>query len=619
MHQTAIVIICLFHYENTAPDIYDFDQNGDTTQLVPYASLTLLADSSNVVNVLKMSKSANDPNFQINNDTQVTRNELFQYKFFVRNDSDDEMLYVTIIDIFPFVGDLLGSAWEPRLEEVPLAPEYVTVFYSQSTTPAMEPIGTGGVNDWSTTPPADLHSVKALKFDFGDTVFASGESAEILLTMSAPASAQQYTYSYNSVSYIASARDINGHVTQYLPAYSPPAYARLTFREFDTFVGDFVWYDLNGNGIQDVGEPGINGVTVQLLDTNGNILYEQLTHNHPTTGAPGYYGFEGVWPQTYIAKFPVVVEDIYTLTIPHQVLRENNSVANPATGLSGEFIVYEGAYINYMDAGYVSADPPLGKIGDYVWLDLNKNGIHDNGEPGINGVPVELYSRENILLQSTVTFTNPLTDQSGYYEFTAPAGEYYLAFPTSLAGGELLTVQNAGTNPNVNSKPNPQNGFTAMFYLGEGQSILNMDAGYITAPPPPVPEFEITKCTSKCCVTPCEKFFYRITVANTGEVPLENLQIIDTISLGEVIIKKILVEIDGLATSNITVDVQNSTYIITVHDNILSGSTVTITLYAVVNPCACPATVWNSAEASAGGYIATTEPVGVVICRKCCK
>ena len=31
-------------------------------------------------------------------------------------------------------------------------------------------------------------------------------------------------------------------------------------------VGDRVWLDANANGVQDAGETGINGVTVQLLD-----------------------------------------------------------------------------------------------------------------------------------------------------------------------------------------------------------------------------------------------------------------------------------------------------------------------------------------------------------------
>ena len=34
-------------------------------------------------------------------------------------------------------------------------------------------------------------------------------------------------------------------------------------------IGDYVWNDANGNGIQDVGETGIAGVTLTLTGTNG--------------------------------------------------------------------------------------------------------------------------------------------------------------------------------------------------------------------------------------------------------------------------------------------------------------------------------------------------------------
>src|SRR5438067_1323722 len=37
-------------------------------------------------------------------------------------------------------------------------------------------------------------------------------------------------------------------------------------------IGDFVWEDQNGNGVQDPGEPGIDGVTVKLLDAGGTVL-----------------------------------------------------------------------------------------------------------------------------------------------------------------------------------------------------------------------------------------------------------------------------------------------------------------------------------------------------------
>ncbi len=42
---------------------------------------------------------------------------------------------------------------------------------------------------------------------------------------------------------------------------------RCDFGYYDTpaSIGNFVWDDLNGNGIQDAGEPGIDGVEVTLM------------------------------------------------------------------------------------------------------------------------------------------------------------------------------------------------------------------------------------------------------------------------------------------------------------------------------------------------------------------
>src|SRR6185295_16555796 len=45
----------------------------------------------------------------------------------------------------------------------------------------------------------------------------------------------------------------------------------------DASVGDRVWNDSDGDGVQDAGEIGINGVTVELLDNGGNVIDTQVT------------------------------------------------------------------------------------------------------------------------------------------------------------------------------------------------------------------------------------------------------------------------------------------------------------------------------------------------------
>jgi hypothetical protein len=70
-------------------------------------------------------------------------------------------------------------------------------------------------------------------------------------------------------------------------------------------IGDFVWLDTNANGIQDSGEPGINGVSVALEDAAGNTIATTVTANKPADypfpgpNPAGYYQFGGLCGGNY--------------------------------------------------------------------------------------------------------------------------------------------------------------------------------------------------------------------------------------------------------------------------------------------------------------------------------
>jgi hypothetical protein len=62
-------------------------------------------------------------------------------------------------------------------------------------------------------------------------------------------------------------------------------------------VGDTVWRDNNGNGVLDVGEPGVPGVTVELLGSDSQVLATAVTSNI------GRYTFGHLAAGNYKIKF----------------------------------------------------------------------------------------------------------------------------------------------------------------------------------------------------------------------------------------------------------------------------------------------------------------------------
>ncbi|MEZ4909126.1 MAG: SdrD B-like domain-containing protein, partial [Saprospiraceae bacterium] len=144
-------------------------------------------------------------------------------------------------------------------------------------------------------------------------------------------------------------------------------------------IGDTVWVDTNGNGIQDVNEPGMENLEVHLLDCDGNFISSTFTDNN------GKYIFENLVPGNYKIKF--ILNGQYKFTLANQ---GNNvaldSDADLLTGISGCEELLSGESNTTYDAGvYLPAS-----IGNFVWEDLNANGIQDSGEPGVAGVGVIL-------------------------------------------------------------------------------------------------------------------------------------------------------------------------------------------------------------------------------------
>ncbi len=227
----------------------------------------------------------------------------------------------------------------------------------------------------------------------------------------------------------------------------------------DASIGDAVWDDLDADGVQESGEPGLAGVTVNLLDSGGSTVATT------TTIGDGSYSFTGVTPGRYRVEF--VAPSGYSFSPVDQGGDDTaDSDADGTTGRSPLFAVVSGGSEPTIDAGLYAA----AAIGDVVWSDLDADGIQDSGEPGVAGVTVNLLDVGGSAVAATTTAGD------GSYSFTGVTpGSYRVEFVAPA--GRTLSPGNRGGNDTVDSDPDPLTGRTAVFSITSGSTDVSLDAG----------------------------------------------------------------------------------------------------------------------------------------------
>ncbi|MFC0406608.1 SdrD B-like domain-containing protein [Roseomonas elaeocarpi] len=228
-----------------------------------------------------------------------------------------------------------------------------------------------------------------------------------------------------------------------------------------TISGGAAFTDSNGNGIQDSGETGVAGETVQLINAAGTVVATT------TTGANGAYSFTGVAPGTYQLQFVAPTGTVFT----RQDQGTNDAVDSDvgSNGRTASFTVTSGQTVSGISAGtYTPAT--IGGSGTLVFTDTDGDGIRETGETGTAGVTVQLVDADGTVVATTTTAAN------GTYSFTGVApGEYQLQFVAPA--GTIFTAQDQGTNDAVDSDADRSNGRTAIFTVGSGQTVDNLAAG----------------------------------------------------------------------------------------------------------------------------------------------
>ncbi len=261
-------------------------------------------------------------------------------------------------------------------------------------------------------------------------------------------------------------------------------------------LGNAVWKDANNNGRKDSGEPGIDGVVVELLkdaDNSGALNGSELTTIIQTRGTlnGGTYQFTNLPPGNYVVRLAAsnfvgagalvgCVSSTVTNANPNDNTDNDDNgidVANPATTgiLSGVITLTsfgeppatvdsdDNNSNGTVDFGFYT---PV-NLGNLIYKDLNNNGFREGGEPGINGVRVELFRDANNNNQLDANdggaIANTTTINGGLYSFPNLApGNYFVRIAASnFSGSGALVdcVSSTTTNANANSNiDNDDNG-----------------------------------------------------------------------------------------------------------------------------------------------------------------
>lgn len=163
---------------------------------------------------------------------------------------------------------------------------------------------------------------------------------------------------------------------------------------------------------------------------------------------------------------------------------------------------------------YCNPSGPVAALGDYVWSDLDSDGIQDANEQGVANVTVKLLNSSNVVLATTTT------DANGKYLFSnLPPGDYKVLFVIP-AGFDGLTTANVGANDAIDNDADQVTGRTGIITLVGGQTNLTVDAGLT-----PHKDLKITKQASASQVVPGAAVTYSYTVTSTAE--MSNVSVVD--------------------------------------------------------------------------------------------
>ena len=227
-----------------------------------------------------------------------------------------------------------------------------------------------------------------------------------------------------------------------------------------------LYNDANASFGSDNGENPYSGVTVALLKKDGTpVLDKDGNPVTAVTDADGKYSFAGLPLGEYKVDVVNPTSGPLAGTKPLEAYTGRYKTSAEVT------IKAETGSVIDVNFGFVKP----ASLGDYTWMDVNRDGIQDTDEPALPGVMVTLTYADGSAVTdaSGNVVTAKTSDANGKYKFeNLLPGNYKVSF--QAPAGYEATTSDAGTDRALDS-----NGATASVTLAQDQTDETIDFGAV--------------------------------------------------------------------------------------------------------------------------------------------
>ncbi|NND01617.1 MAG: hypothetical protein HKN91_02420 [Acidimicrobiia bacterium] len=274
----------------------------------------------------------------------------------------------------------------------------------------------------------------------------------------------------------------DGDVYKIVPDGPPP--------QVGTIEGT-VWSDDNENGLQNGGEGGISGVTVELWIDSDSDGSPDIEVDSQTTDGSGDYSYPGLAiTSDYVIKVEAPVGKTPTL----QDVGGDDTVdsdVDPASGFTAAITLSDGEVDDTVDAGLV--DAPVGTIAGRSWRDEDGDGIQDAGESGFAGLYAWLYTDDDLDGTPDTKVDTFFSGASGQWTFDVdPAKTYYIEMGQQIFLQEEVELvlpnrtewspQDQGGDDTVDSDVNAATSYAGPITVVDGEVNDTIGGGFVPLP-----------------------------------------------------------------------------------------------------------------------------------------